>query len=126
MATGPCKVLPIISGLAWASSVVQPTCNNVGRRDRFAHQTYMLEARTTHGVVALLNLHEDAALLNLHATALAAGLAVSGQYNNLLLVAVRRTLTNECYDALLNNKQRLIATPYESYVLMDSDDAEYT
>ena len=89
MATGPCKVLPITSGLALASSVViKPTCNNVGRRDRFVHQTYMLEARTTHGVVVLLNLHEDVVFYNLLATAFAAKLMVGSLYICSVLVAV--------------------------------------
>ena len=79
MATGPWKVLPIISGLAWASSVVKPTCNNVGRRRHFAF---------THGVVVLLNLHEDVVFYNLLAAAFAAKLMVRSLYICSVLVAV--------------------------------------
>ena len=64
----------------------------------------MLEARTTHGVVAQLNLHEDVALLNLHATALVAGLAVSGQCINFFLVAVRRKTAEQVRSTAADQK----------------------
>ena len=60
----------------------------------------MLEARTTHGVVVLLNLHEDVVLLNLHATALAAGLVASGRYINFFLVAGRTP--QDCRTSAIN------------------------